>query len=83
MIKLLGYSNGTSKKGNPFTVIHIAKEMSERDIENGGAGCKVSQEFLPQAQVGILKPSDIGREISLDYEVNSGRAYLVSVGFVK
>lgn len=83
MIKLLGYSNGTSKAGNPFTIMHIAKEMSGRDIENGGVGCKVSREFLPQAQIGILKPSDIGRELSLEYEINSGSAYLVSVGFVK
>lgn len=83
MVKLLGFSNGTSKAGKPFTVMQVVKDYSDREKENGAVGCKVSQEFLPQSQVGLLQPKDIGRELSLDYDISGGRAYLVSVSFIK
>lgn len=83
MAKLLGYSNGTSKKGAPFTIMYLEKEFSARDKENGAVGTKVTQEFLPQSQVGLLQPSHIGKEVSLDYDISDGRAYLVSVGIMK
>jgi len=34
---------------------------------------------MPEEQYNLLKESDLGKEIQLDYELSGGRAYLVNV----
>ena len=73
MTKLVGYKKITSKKSGKV------QDVSEREKENGFIGQKVDEIFLPEAQLDLLKPSDIGKELLLDYELSGGRAYLVNV----
>lgn len=80
MTKLVGYKKITSKKsGKEFCVASVVQDVSEREKENGFIGQKVDELFLPESQLNLLKPSDIGKELSLDYELSGGRAYLVNV----
>ena len=80
MTKLVGYKKITSKKsGKDFCVASVVQDVSEREKENGFVGQKVDKIFLPEAQLDLLKPSDIGKELLLDYELSGGRAYLVNV----
>ncbi|WP_418840608.1 hypothetical protein [Roseburia inulinivorans] len=80
MTKLVGYKKITSKKsGKDFCVASVVQDVSEREKENGFIGQKVDEIFLPEAQLDLLKPSDIGKELLLDYELSGGRAYLVNV----
>lgn len=80
MTKLVGYKKITSKKsGKEFCVASVVQDVSEREKENGFIGQKVDEIFLPEVQLDLLKPSDIGKELLLDYELSGGRAYLVNV----
>ena len=80
MTKLVGYKKITSKKsGKDFCVASVVQDVSEREKENGFIGQKVDGIFLPESQLDLLKPSDIGKELLLDYELSGGRAYLVNV----
>lgn len=80
MTKLVGYKKFTSKKnGKEFCVASIVQDLTEREKENGAVGSKVDEIFLPEDQKDMLKPSDIGKELLLDYELSSGRVYLVNV----
>lgn len=80
MTKLVGYKKITSKKsGKEFCVASVVQDVSEREKENGFIGQKVDELFLPESQLNLLKPSDIGKELSLDYELSGSRAYLVNV----
>lgn len=80
MTKLVGYKKITSKKsGKDFCVASVVQDVSEREKENGFVGQKVDEIFLPESQLDLLKPSDIGKELLLDYELSGGRAYLVNV----
>lgn len=80
MTKLLGYSKGVSKKnGSPFCMIHVVSDFTPTEIANGSQGSKVDTLFMPQNQVDDLKPTDIGKEIFLDYNISNGRAFLDNV----
>lgn len=79
MVKLVGYKRFTSKKGTECCVASIVKDMSAREKENGAVGQSVDEIFLPPEQINLLKPTDIGKELLLDYELSAGRAYLVNV----
>ena len=80
MTKLVGYKKITSKKsGKDFCVASVVQDVSEREKENGFIGQKVHEIYLPEAQLELLKPRDIGKELLLDYELSGGRAYLVNV----
>lgn len=78
--KLMGYRVGkSSKSGNAYCQMHLLVDPSVRDIEFGHIGSKVQVEFTPQNQVNLLKPTDIGKQVQLDYEFSGSRAFIVSV----
>lgn len=79
MIKLVGYRNITTKKGKEFTLASVVSDFSQREKEKGAVGQKVDDIWLPEDCANMFKPTDIGKELNLDYELSSGRAYLVSV----
>lgn len=80
MTKLVGYKKFVSKKnGKTYCVAEVVQDLSQREIENGAVGQKVDEVFLPEEKVDLLKPTDIGKELILDYELSGGRAYLVNV----
>ena len=77
---LLGYRVGTSQKSQrEYCQMHLMVDPSTRDIEFGQVGSKVQVEFAPSNQSRYFKPSDIGKEVELDYEFSGNRAFLVSV----
>lgn len=80
MVKLVGYNRFTSKKnGKDYCVAHVLKDLSERDKDSGFVGAKVDSFFMPEKFYDLLKPSDVGKELLLDYELSGTRAYLVNV----
>lgn len=80
MTKLLGYSKGVSKKsGNPYCMMHVVSDFSQNEKDNGAQGAKVETLFLPSDCVDTLRPTDIGKEIILDYSISGGRAFLNNV----
>ena len=82
MTKLLGYRNIKSKKGDDFTLANIVSDYSDREKNNGAVGAKTDEIWLPKEQFNMFTPADIGKELKLDYELSSGRAYLVNVTVV-
>ena len=77
---LIGYRVAKSKKSNTdYCQMFLVVPANERDFSSGMVGDKTQVEFLPNSQIGYLKPSDIGKEIQLDYEIVGNRAYLVNV----
>lgn len=78
MSTLVGYRRFNGKNGKLYCVANVTSEFSSREVEGGAVGLKVQEVFLPESQVDYLKPSDCGKNVSLDYEINGGRAYLVS-----
>lgn len=80
MTKLVGYKKITSKKsGKEFCVASVVQDLSDREKSNGAVGNKVDEIFLPEEHLNLLKPSDIGKELLLDYELSGGRAFLINV----
>lgn len=80
MTKLVGYKKITSKKsGKEFCVASVVQDVSDREKRGGFVGQKVDEIFLPESQLDLLKPSDIGKELGLDYELSGNRAYVVNV----
>lgn len=83
MTKLVGYKKFVSKKnGKTYCVAEVVQDLSAREIENGSVGQKVDEIFLPEDKLDLLKITDIGKELTLDYELSGGRAYLVNVTVV-
>ena len=80
MSKLVGFRRFSSKKnGKDYGVAEVVSPFSQRELSNGCCGQKTEQIFMPEEQYNLLKESDLGKEIQLDYELSGGRAYLVNV----
>lgn len=80
MIKLIGFKRVLSE-GNrkSYCLVYVVKDFSEREKQSGWVGNKVDTFFMPDKYVNLLKESDIGKELVLDYEISRSRAYLVNV----
>lgn len=84
MTKLVGYRRFTSKKnGKDFCVANVVQDITEREKQSGSFGQKVDTIFMPEEQYNLLKPEHIGKELTLDYELSGGRAFLVNVSIGK
>lgn len=79
MVKLVGYKKFTSRAGRDCCVASIVRPFSERDKTFGAVGEKAEEIFMPESQVDLLKPSDVGHELILDYDMSDGRAFLYNV----
>lgn len=80
MTKLVGYRKfASSKNGKEYCVAQVVSDVTEREVNRGFVGQKVEELFLPEDQIDVFKPSDIGKEIETTYELSGGRAYLVKV----
>lgn len=77
MQKLIGISNFTSRGGKDCHTITILQDCTERDNSRGSFGQKAETIFLNDDLADKVKVADIGKNIVLDYEVSSGRAYIV------
>lgn len=83
MTKLVGFKRFKGKKdGREYCVAEVVSDFSARELENGCAGCKAEEIFLPAEKVDYLNQSHIGKEIKFDYELSGGRAYLVDFTIV-
>lgn len=80
MTKLVGYRKfASSKNGKEYCVAQVVSDVTEREANRGFVGQKVEELFLPEDQIDVFKPTDIGKEIETTYELSGGRAYLVKV----
>lgn len=80
MSTLIGYRRFKSRKNNKeYCVANVLSSYNDREIENGCAGEKVDEIFLPDKFLNTLQPSDIGSPIRFDYEVSGGRAYIIDL----
>ena len=76
MMKVLGYRNIKTKKGNELTLVTVVSDLSERDIAMGAVGQKAEDMFLPEEKFNSLKPEHVGKEFIPSYEISGGKAYL-------
>ena len=74
---LLGVKKFNAKSGKSYVVMTLVSEFDERSVQSGCFGKSIEEIFVPEAMMGRLTASDVGKEIVLDYEVKSGRAYLI------
>lgn len=74
--KLIGFKRFTSKKGSPTCIALVATPFDERQNEKGNYGCDVETLFLPSELFNYLEEGDLGKEVTTDYDIVSGRAYL-------
>lgn len=83
MVKLVGFKNFKSKKGEDLCVANVVKDFSKRNLGNGCFGQDIEVVFLPSHCVGLLSENDIGKSLNLSYEINGGRAYITDVSVIK
>lgn len=74
--KLIGFKRFTSRKGNPLCVAIIATAFDKQQNERGSFGCDAESVFLPSEQYDYLNADDLGKEVSTQYDMVGGRAYL-------
>lgn len=74
--KLIGFKRFTSKKGNPLCVAIIATEFDKQQNERGSFGFDAEQVFVPSEQYDYLGKDDLGCEVTTQYDIVGGRAYL-------
>lgn len=80
---LLGVKKFTSKDGRNFCVLETSAPFSEHEIQNGCAGSRVEEVFLPEILHGKVDSLTVGGQIAFDYSVVGGRAYVDDVYDVK
>ncbi len=74
---LLGYRRFTSKKNNtPCCIATIGTKFDAKDNERGSFGMGTEDVFLPQELYSYLEITDIGKPVTLNYNVINGRAYI-------
>ncbi len=76
---LVGFKRFTSKKGNPLCVAIVQTPFTAKDNERGSYGADVEQVFLPSEQYEYLNPKDIGKPVTLSWNIVGGRAFLTEI----
>ena len=75
MEKLIGYARFTSKKGNECFVLEIQKPFAKYQKEHWQCvGESHESVYVPTSAGEKIKPTDIGKEITFEYEVSGGKA---------
>lgn len=79
VVKLVGFSKGTSKQGSPYTVIHVVSQFDDYMTQRGSQGCKAENLYV-QGNLSL----EIGKEYQLVYGVGfGGKAIVTGVNLVK
>lgn len=73
---LLGYRRFTSKSNKPCCVAVVATTCDGNDNNHGSFGQSAEDVFLPSELYDYLNPGDIGRPVTLNYNISNGRAYI-------
>ena len=76
---LVGMKSGTSKKGSPYTMIHIVQDYSDVEKANGACGSCVETVFLPDVLAKQISAKDVGKKVNIGYSVFAGRASVASI----
>lgn len=74
--KLIGFKRFTSKKGNPLCVAIVATPFDKEQNARGSFGCDAQSLFMPSEQYDYLSSDDIGKEVSISYDIMGDRAFL-------
>ena len=76
--KLIGISSGTSQKsGNDYFCVTVISPCDDFDNKYGSFGEKAEKLFVPKECFDTIKPEDLGKEITFDYEVRGDRARVI------
>ena len=74
---LLGFRRFTSKKNNiPCCIATVATKFDVNDNQRGSFGMSAEDIFLPQELYSYLSIDDIGKPVTVIYDIVSGRAYI-------
>ncbi|MCM1191053.1 MAG: hypothetical protein NC123_04365 [Butyrivibrio sp.] len=73
---LLGYRRFTSKSNKPCCVAVVGTVCDSNDNSRGSFGMSAEDVFLPSEMYSYLEPGDIGKPVTLNYNVSNGRAYI-------
>ncbi len=74
--KVLGYRKFKSKNGKNCIVLGVSSPYSDRDKQSGACGEKVEELFVPEECHAQVVPAIVGKNVSLQYDISGGRAYL-------
>ena len=77
--KILGYRKFESKKKEPFCIVQGVAPYSPKDVAHGAVGDKSEDIFVPAEYHSLFTPDCIGKMMLIDYYVDGGRAYILSV----
>lgn len=73
---LLGFRRFTSKKNTPCCIATVATRCDANDNQHGSFGMSAEDIFLPQELYSYLDVADIGKPVTVNYNVISGRAFV-------
>lgn len=73
---LLGFRRFQSKAGKPCCVAVVGTTYDENDNKRGAFGQSAEEVFLPSEMYNYLQVDDIGKPVTLNYNLVSGRAYI-------
>lgn len=79
--KVVGYNEFQRKDGGVCRVVTVSEPYSTRQKSRGAIGLRCEDIFLPDDCTLGVTEKDIGRELNIDYEICSGRAYVIGVAY--
>lgn len=79
MVKLIGYENFISKKGNNCTTIHVVAPITKREAHTEFAGQLATSYFLPEHLKDKVSVNDIGKDITIYTSFSAGREILLDI----
>ena len=81
--KLIGISSGKSKSGNVFCFLTVTEPCDEFDNKYGSFGERADKVFVPEEQFKLIKPEDLGKEITFQYSIRGDKARVTGFTFGK
>ena len=78
-MKVVGYREFQSKKGNKCRMLTVMSPYTDREKEKGSVGNRTEDIFLPDDCDLTITEADIGKEVVVDYSIVGGRAFVNGV----
>lgn len=78
-VKLVGYEEFTSKKGNHCVRIHVMSTLNRRDSHLECLGENASNYFVKEHLKSKISASDVGKEITICTDIFGNSENLVDI----
>lgn len=82
--KLFGFKRFESKSGKKMCIAYVGMPFNRDRVDEGSAaGYEVDSLFMPNDQYDYLQESDVDKEVTTDYDIVGGRAYLRNLTVIR